>query len=423
MRFGILQRYVMGEVFRSFLLALLTITSVFVLFIVMTEATRMGLSPVEILQFMPFVIPQSLPYTVPVSLLFAVTVVYGRIAGDNEVIAIKAAGVSALTVIWPAMTLGFILSATMLALSGEAIPQANLAARKAIFKGFEDGFYRFLKRDHELNSPQLPFLIHVKDVEGKTLIGATFKHRSEKAKAIRSQEPKPGQPVDPADLKEDPATYDLIVQAKRANIDFDIEKDVARVRLEGSDIQQGGNQSSLVINDELIEFPLPADFKKEIPKRVQEMTRGEMRAKQAEFRRLVQLERKRQSYSASLWIASGRVNRPNWPSFQRAFIDYKYWSDQLNLFETEIQMRVAMACGSFFFVLLGAPVGILFAKRDFLSAFISCFMPIIIIYYPLMLGGMNFGKEGAANPIVALWLGNGLLAVLAWFAIRPVVKH
>ena len=36
-----------------------------------------------------------------------------------------------------------------------------------------------------------------------------------------------------------------------------------------------------------------------------------------------------------------------------------------------------MAFGSLLFVILGAPVGILFAKRDFLSAFITCFLPII----------------------------------------------
>ena len=61
-------------------------------------------------------------------------------------------------------------------------------------------------------------------------------------------------------------------------------------------------------------------------------------------------------------------------------------------------MRIALACGSFFFVLLGAPVGILFARRDFLSAFITCFVPIIILYYPLMLLGVNLGKDGHAQP-------------------------
>ena len=46
----------------------------------------------------------------------------------------------------------------------------------------------------------------------------------------------------------------------------------------------------------------------------------------------------------------------------------------------------------------GAPVGILFARRDFLSAFITCFVPIIVLYYPLMLLGVNLGKEDVINP-------------------------
>jgi lipopolysaccharide export system permease protein len=75
-------------------------------------------------------------------------------------------------------------------------------------------------------------------------------------------------------------------------------------------------------------------------------------------------------------------------------------------------------------VLLGAPVGILFARRDFLSAFISCFVPIILIYYPLLLMGMNLGKEGLLAPWIALLFGNAVLGMLAgFFALPPVLKH
>jgi lipopolysaccharide export system permease protein len=75
------------------------------------------------------------------------------------------------------------------------------------------------------------------------------------------------------------------------------------------------------------------------------------------------------------------------------------------------------------FVLLGAPVGILFAKRDFLSAFMTCFMPIIGLYYPLMLFGTNLSKEGLLAPLYSLWIGNVLMAVLAGLVLPSVVKH
>ena len=81
-----------------------------------------------------------------------------------------------------------------------------------------------------------------------------------------------------------------------------------------------------------------------------------------------------------------------------------------------------MACGSLLFVMLGAPVGILFAKRDFLSAFMTCFLPIIGAYYPFMLLGVNLGKEGQFDPTIALWIGNVILAVGAGLVYPRIIK-
>ncbi|MEA2632599.1 MAG: lipopolysaccharide export system permease protein, partial [Chloroflexota bacterium] len=122
MLLGILQRYVLGELVRAFTLALLTITCIFVLFMIMAEAAKMGLTPRDIFTLVPYVIPGSLPYTIPVSLLFAVTVVFGRLAADNEVIAVKTAGLSAWTVLWPAIFVGSTLSGVLLYLSSGPIP-------------------------------------------------------------------------------------------------------------------------------------------------------------------------------------------------------------------------------------------------------------------------------------------------------------
>ena len=68
-------------------------------------------------------IPSTLPYTIPVSLLFAVTVVYGRIACDNEIIAIKSAGLSVMTVLWPTLFLATIIERHLL------LPEPRLDSR------------------------------------------------------------------------------------------------------------------------------------------------------------------------------------------------------------------------------------------------------------------------------------------------------
>src|SRR6266702_5891954 len=62
---------------------------------------------------------------------------------------------------------------------------------------------------------------------------------------------------------------------------------------------------------------------------------------------------------------------------------------RLRALDTELQMRPALAFGCFFFVLIGCPVGIWFSRSDYLSAFITCFIPIVIVYYPLVLCGTS----------------------------------
>ena len=56
---------------RVFLLALATLTSLFLLAGLVAEATQRGLAPSQILTVIPLVIPNTLPYTVPSTTLFA----------------------------------------------------------------------------------------------------------------------------------------------------------------------------------------------------------------------------------------------------------------------------------------------------------------------------------------------------------------
>lgn len=404
-RFGILQRYVMGEVLRSFLLTLLTITAIFVLFTVMTEAQRAGLTPLDIARLIPFIIPSSLPYTMPVALLFSVCVIYGRMAGDNEVIAVKTAGLSALTVLMPSFIVGGGLSALLLAVCNDQIPVATHEAKKIVFANVEDYFYKFLKKDREFNNPNWPFYIKVRDVNGKTLEGAFFKHRS--------------------GGNDNPNQFDMIVHAKHATVAFDLDRNVCTVYLEGSECTGSSTHPDfLYIDGRKLELQIPGGSRfGNLEPRIQELTKTEMVSRQIDLLKVIENERKRQAVAASLWVASGRVGRVDWPHIHAAFHDYHRWTREYDELETEKQMRVALACGSLFFVLVGAPVGIKFARRDFMSAFITCFLPIIGVYYPLTLLGVNMGKEGLISPVLALWAGNCLLAIASGLVLPSIVQH
>jgi lipopolysaccharide export system permease protein len=402
-----LQRYVISEILRSFSLALLTMTAIFVLFMVAAQARDIGLSPSDIAHLVPYVIPSTLPYTVPVSLLFSVTVVYGRLAGDNEIIAVKTAGRGVMTVLWPTLCFAAISSAVLLYLSGGWIPSCTHAAKMVLFKDIEDTFHKLLKRDREFNHPKWPFMIKVREVEDGTMIDATFLHKSKDANE-----------------------YDAVIQARRATLRFDLPARLARVFLVEAEMQDVPHDDVFLINNNTLEIPIPADSQFNMEKKVQEFTNAEIDADLVYSKRHLELDRRKEAMRAGFAFASGRLERINWGDIQQAFIQHSAWISRCNERETEKQLRISMAFGSLLFVILGAPIGILFAKRDFLSAFITCFVPIIIVYYPLMLFGQNTSKEGllvpimgSFSPIVSLWIGNVLLAVMAGFVLPPVMKH
>jgi lipopolysaccharide export system permease protein len=396
---------VIEQVLRAFLLALLTLTTIFVLILVMAEATREGLSPQDILKILPFLIPSSLPYTVPVSLLFAVTVVYGRMASDNEIIAIKAAGQSAMCVIRPILGLSIVLSVTLLVLSSDVIPRTNAQFKSIIFNSLEDLFYKVLKKERQFDRPEWPCFIRVKDVEDQVLIEPTFKFRN----------------------RANPKTYDLQVVAKRASIRFIRDGETPRVRVVLEDSETwGGNERPFifVINGrKVLEYPIPEQRAEKPDARVQELTDGQIEDTVLELRRKLEVERKRQAMWAVFWVGSGRIERVSWPQIRSAYLDQTNWKRRIDQLRTEREMRRALAVCPFFFVLLGAPVGILLARRDFLSAFITCFVPIIVLYYPLTLAGVNLGKE-AMMPPWAVYGGDVLLGVIALlFVLPPVRRH
>ena len=97
-------------------------------------------------------------------------------------------------------------------------------------------------------------------------------------------------------------------------------------------------------------------------------------------------------------------------------------SDLCNLV-AEYHLRPSLALGCICFALIGCPVGIWFSKSDYLSAFITCFLPVVVIYYPLLLAGINMGKSGTMPPSVSIWAANIVMGCAALVLFRQLQRH
>src|SRR5205085_12630919 len=91
--------------------------------------------------------------------------------------------------------------------------------------------------------------------------------------------------------------------------------------------------------------------------------------------------------------------------------------------KAERQMRPALALGGLCFVLVAFPVGIWFHRADYLSTFVSCFIPIVVIYYPLLLAGNNLAKEGRLPAAVSVWIADAVTFLVGAALIRRLFRQ
>jgi lipopolysaccharide export system permease protein len=384
---SILQRYVLLELLRVFALALTAITGILVMAGIVAEASQQGLGPLQILKLLPLLVPETLPYTIPATTLFAVSVVFGRMANDNEITAIKAAGVPITHVLWPAFVLGAAVSGGVLALYDTFIPHCHHQLRTTALKDVEELIYARLRRDLCFNEMKVNYAIFVREVQGRRLLGATFKRRDAKG------------------------NDDVIAMAKEAEIHVDMPNQNVIVEMLHGEISKDGGNTYYIFEKEILPVPMPPiGSNRQV--RARERSNAEilghidevheaMAAKHAEIDRLKAqpvpvTEEEKKAYKS--WTV---------PAAQLVY-DRK----DLNEHRTEYATRPALALGCLFFVLVGCPVAIWFQKRDYLSAFVTCFLPIVVVYYPLVMFGINLGKDGRVNPHLVLWLGNGVMGTV-----------
>jgi lipopolysaccharide export system permease protein len=392
---GILQRYILGELIRVFATALVACTTVFVLGGIVHEATQRGLNPVQILYMIPFVVPATLPYIIPATLLLAVSFVYGRLAADNEVMASKAAGINAFHLIVPALALGVAMSLVTVFLLDRVIPVANVGMKTALVRNVEELVYATLKKDRSLKGTGLPYEIYVQRVEGKRLINTTFKRRAKGG------------------------DYDLIVFAQEAALQFDHAKKTVAVQMYKAEVTNRDGLRVETRSDKVFELPMPQDVK---GASIRDLTMAQLRDERNKLIRDQRAECGRWVVESLPLFAGGRLDEVQWSKLAPLAAHVKDTRRDLWRINCEPAMRWALAFGCLGFVLLGCPIAILFRRGDYLSAFISCFLPIVLVYYPLMMFGFNLCKEGLAAPTV-MWVGNILLAILGLIAMRPVLRY
>ena len=89
---------------------------------------------------------------------------------------------------------------------------------------------------------------------------------------------------------------------------------------------------------------------------------------------------------------------------------------------TEPHRRWSAGFSCLCFVLVGAPMAIRMRNRDFLTSFFVCFLPILLVYYPLLMFGVSGAKDGTV-PAYSVWAGNALLLFWGMWLLQRVMRY
>lgn len=88
-----------------------------------------GVSAIVVAHLFSLFIPTVLPLTLPMAILLACIVTFGRLSEENELTAVRAAGISLKKVLWLPPLLAFFISLSMLPFNSVVAPKANSAFR------------------------------------------------------------------------------------------------------------------------------------------------------------------------------------------------------------------------------------------------------------------------------------------------------
>jgi lipopolysaccharide export system permease protein len=391
----IISRYVMSELLQVFLVALTALTLFMLVVGLVKEAQQQGLGMMQIAALVPYVLPEAMRFAVPGTMLFAVASVFGRLSASNEITALKAAGITPMAAIWPAIAVAVVVSFVSVWLNDIAVSWGRDGVRRVIIGSVEDIIYGRLRQQRSYSTSKMS--INVKGVEGRRLIRPTLSFQ-------------PGGQAAP-----------VTVSAAEAEMRADAAKGTLTISCKNGTIHVGDVKA---VFPDTIERVVPLDTvsrKETVSTSPSEIAMADFpRARADQIAAISQIHQLAAAKTA-LAIFSGRMDQTLPAAVQAERQEAKHATSRLNRIIMEPWRRWANGFSCLCFVLVGAPMAIRMRNADFLTSFFLCFLPILVVYYPVFMLGVSRVKAGVLPP-PAVWMGNILIMLWGLWLLRRVIR-
>ena len=389
-------RYVLWELTKVFLCALAGMTGLVLMVGVAQEAINHGLGPLPILRMIPYILPEALRFSVPATILLACCSVYGRMAGMNEIIAVKSLGIAPRVLMWPALAVAFVVSLVAVWLNDIAVSWGRIGVRQVVIQSVEEIAYGMLRTQRTYSDRK--FSINVKNVEGRRLIRPTITFHG------------------------DGDGPSIVLAARQAELRFNPDDSTLSIFLTDGTVDVAGEVTAHLPDRFEQVVPLGDKDEKQQPEKPSYCPLWKIGSEVSQQRRDIGKLEASLAVEAAYDLASGEFGMlGEGPWLGRKFT-LQQARERLCRLQTEPWRRWANGFSCFFFCIVGVPLAVKLKKGDFLTTFFLCFLPILILYYPLMALGVDRAKTGELPPY-AVWLGNAICLAAGVWLLRSVDKN
>lgn len=392
-----LTRYVVGDLLLVFGLTLAVMTAFMILLGVALEAARQGLGPEPIVRLVPYVLPNALRFAVPAAILFAACSVYGRMSAANEIVAVKSLGISPLAVLWPGLVVSFLVSLAAVWLNDLAASWGREGIQRVVMESVEQIVYGTL-RTHRSHRASDRLAITVRRVEGRKLIQPTITTQDSRGRS-------------------------MTISAREAELTSRPEANALLLRL-WDPIIESGDRGRLTWPG-LLEQEIPlrdATKAAEQGKHPTDYALRQIPAEVAVQNRVIADQEQALATKAASQLLMGDFDglaQAQWAPRHDAL---RFGRGRLYRLHSEPWRRWANGFSCFFFVWVGAPLAVRLRNSDLMTSFGLVFLPILLVYYPLMQYGVDQAKMGSLPPY-CVWCGNVILGVVGIGLLRRILRY
>ena len=332
-------------------------------------------------------VPFAWVFALPMGMLTATLLVFGRFSADQELTAVRASGISLLSLISPILLLSLALCALSALVNMEIGPRCRVAYTNILFK-----------LGLELTGAQLPEDRYIKDFKG--FIFHVGKNRHGDLEDVSVWVLKDGTNV---------MSY---VRARRGKVEVDTPNRRVNLYLYNgtSEIRHEG-ESELGAFTEL--EPIQLDFGKKqntFSPKISDMTSSQLWDELHEWEHLLNVP-------GAVGAASAEQLRAQKRELQ------KMPGDPTAPIRFQIHQQVAFSFACFGFTLVGIPLGIRMHRRE-TNVGIAIALVLVAGYYSFIVIGQSLQAQGEYAPHLIVWLPNFIFqavgAVLLWRANRGV---